>query len=839
MWAGHGATANAVSAPPNRNHAGIVVPANRPWIDTGIWIDANQIVEVEARGTIQFRSLGRGQSSKHVSVGPEGTFFWNDDVLGKAFSLPAADQGPAPAYCLIGKIGSDGNPFYLGAHRSWRSDRSGTLQLGINDYEFSDNTGSLQVSVSFPSRVRPVSFRQSISRDRSSGKPVSECSVVVFYIDGLRPDVVEEMAGMGHLPNFRHYFLEGGTRMANSVTVFPSNTITSNGTLWTGRFSDQHGIKSQTRFSRRLLEETPHLDPLGPNETAKILSPHGIDRFFFSLQSWGIRATRGDEYARWWQRSQTTETPAIYDYLRRQGADWAPGILPITPETPPGMWSRHITNSMPYLGAHTVIFNLDEANATFALHDQLPQRQRVTIVWLPDVDTHSHHMARGQFGKVRRTLARCDQWIGRCIEQLKRDGRLEKTYLMVVSDHGHTGGRYERLNRYDLAHELFYQPRLMTRQKQWVGGGLGLSIRQQREWHRHSKDNRREFVFLEAGATGCARIFLPKGHYRSGQWMGGNSISELFRYRLDEHLPPINLVDHITKAHVGTRDNPQFPIDLVLAKIGHDATLVASGKRGWAVIERKVSAKETYQYRYQVIKSYGFNPSGDFLWHPHPNPQTDPLRLMENVSPEFLAAYHDEATWLDVTVRSPYPDSVVALSRHMLWSDKIKPREQEYAPDLVVTAAPGWRFGEENEPGTSHGHPLRDTMLNTWLLAGPNVRRGAVVERPCRAVDVLPTILEMAEVSFEPEEMDGRPLRLIYEAPNSEKERYPVDLVKNPTSSLTGHAVVDSNIHRVYWNDVDLEAWKPVHYSPRAEYPLDWAPVHRYDNPWDLHNLFS
>lgn len=817
----------------------MVVRADRPWTDTGVWVERGEPIAVEATGTIQFRNPRRGDGRDPLTVGPRGTYFWSDDALGRPFPLPAADQGPAPTYCLIARIGAEGPPLYAGNARSWIADRSGPLQLGINDYEFSDNRGAFRAIVRKPSNVSPVTHREIVTAAARPGHALPGASVVVFYVDGLRPDVVEEMAAMGHLPNLRHYFLEGGTRLANSVTVFPSNTITSNGSLWTGRFSDRHGIKSQTRFSRRLLEPTPHLDPLGPNETAKILRPEGIDGLFFSLEVFGRSALTGRESADRWRRSQTTDTPAIYDYLRRQGMDWASGILPITPETPPGMWTRHVTNSIPYFGAHRVIYNLDAANATFALDDQLPQNKPVTIVWLPDVDTHSHHMPRGQFGRVRRTLAKCDLLIGRCIEELRRNGRLEHTYLMVVSDHGHTGGRHQRLARYDLAHELFYEPRLVTRDRQWVGGGLGLSVRQHREWHRHSEDGRKEFVFMEAGGTGCARIFLPKGHYRSGVWMPPNSIAELMHYRLDDHLPPINLIDTLTQVNANTPDGPRRPVDLVLAKLGPNEILVANAERGWAVIERRPAPSGGFRYRYQVIENYTFNAAGDFLWSPRSEPTSDPLWLLEVVSPGFLNEFHDEQTWLEVTVRTAYPDSVVALSRHMLWDPRITPREEEYAPDLVVTAAPGWQFGEENEPGTSHGHPLRDTMFNTWLVAGPNVRRGAIVETPCRAVDVLPTILEMVGVGFQPEEMDGHPLRLIYETAPHDGGRYPVDLVEGATPAQPRGIRDKPESVPLAWSDFDLGAWAPLPDAPRPEYPIDWPDVHRYDNPWDLHNVFN
>ncbi len=61
--------------------------------------------------------------------------------------------------------------------------------------------------------------------------------------------------------------------MQNAFTGFPSDTITSNGTMWTGCFSDRHGLKGQVSFSRRTLESKSYLDPMGPSRSARHVGP--------------------------------------------------------------------------------------------------------------------------------------------------------------------------------------------------------------------------------------------------------------------------------------------------------------------------------------------------------------------------------------------------------------------------------------------------------------------------------------------------------------------------------------------------------------------------------------
>jgi arylsulfatase A-like enzyme len=144
-------------------------------------------------------------------------------------------------------------------------------------------------------------------------------------------------------------------------------------------------------------------------------------------------------------------------------------------------------------------------------------------------------------------------------------------------------------------------------------------------------------------------------------------------------------------------------------------------------------------------------------------------------------------------------------------------------------------------------------MRMTWMVSGPNVRRGAVIDRPCRGVDLLPTILEMAGVPFVPDEMDGRPLRQIYVPPASlpvtmtswqDDAGIPPQVPNALTPALSQQekeyaAAPDLDVawQPVFWHDVDLGAWQPLSNQFRPEYPQDWIEVHRFDNPWDLHNL--
>ncbi|MBS0262774.1 MAG: alkaline phosphatase family protein, partial [Planctomycetes bacterium] len=658
------------------------------------------------------------------------------------------------------------------------------------------------------------------------GEPVPGCQVVVFYVDGLRPDVVEEMSAMGHIPHLRKLFVDGGAHLTNTFTAFPSDTITSNGTMWTGCYSDRHGLKGQVRFSRRRLKSDSFLEPLGPSRSSRHLGPKGLDKFIHETEANSIGLVSGQESERQWRDSQTSHTPAVYDYLRADGADWATGILPIMTEMPPTLWTRSMTRSLPYFDAQEAWRYIDDANADFAVRHLIRQNRPVTIIWMPETDSVSHKECRGQFGSTRRTIARADRLIGEVVSELAAAGRLDSTYFVLVSDHGHLGGRDTHLSRFDLADQLFFHPREMSRDGRWVGGGLGLSVRQHRFANWHAGDKAGQFVFIDADSDGAARVYLPRADYRSGDWMGGNSAAELLSYKVAPHLPPVNLAETIARAeapHDSGRGN--HPIDLVLLKLDDESILITTCDRGQAMVQRRRDPRGKWEYCYSPVSQVQVTADGGVVCRKNPRAQADPLGLAARVPAGFLNEFHDEVAWLNATAASDYPNGVVTLTRHMLWQDEIKTQEPEYAPDLVVTARYGWLFSTQNTPGTTHGYPLAESVRATWYIAGPNIRRGAIIDSPCSLADLTPTILALAGTRHDPAQMDGRALGNIYDVTEEENQTH------------EGGSDAASVEQAEYWQDVDLRAWQPLSYTPSSVYPHLPKSINQPQSGWDLNNI--
>jgi hypothetical protein len=310
-----------------------------------------------------------------------------------------------------------------------------------------------------------------------------------------------------------------------------------------------------------------------------------------------------------------------------------------------------------------------------------------------------------------------DRLVGQVVAELAAQHRLDSTYLMLISDHGHLGGQRTHLARFDLADEFFFSPRQVTRDGRWVGGGLGLSVRQHRTANWHSGDKAGQFVFVDGDSDGAARIFLPRGNYRSGEWTGANSAAELLAYRVAGHLDPINLPATLANAKARhDNGNCGSPIDLVLMKLDDESILITTCDRGQAVVRRRRTEQDRWEYRYIPVTGVSVAGDGGVVCQEIDNAKVDPLGLVQRLRPVYFKQFHDESTWLWVTATSDYPDAVVTLTRHMLWQEGLKVQEREYAPDLVVTAIralPSW----EAASTTSTTASTPSTASRTRLLS--------------------------------------------------------------------------------------------------------------------------
>jgi Ca2+-binding EF-hand superfamily protein len=111
----------------------LMVDAAERWTDTGIFVQAGQVLRFQANGTVQLSEDGNDVAD------PQGAR--------SGRRAPNAPLPNAPAGALIARIGY-GQAILIGAGNSEiRAPRAGRLYLGVNDDHWADNNGQFRVVV--------------------------------------------------------------------------------------------------------------------------------------------------------------------------------------------------------------------------------------------------------------------------------------------------------------------------------------------------------------------------------------------------------------------------------------------------------------------------------------------------------------------------------------------------------------------------------------------------------------------------------------------------------------------------------------------------------------------
>jgi hypothetical protein len=106
------------------------VYAYRDWQSTGLQLDRGDRFTIRAQGEWLYSPFAGPN-------GPEGHVRYRAPDF---YPLPGVGGG-----ALIGRVGEDGRPFYVGRFAAGQADRNGLLYLRIDDDLLGDNAGSLML----------------------------------------------------------------------------------------------------------------------------------------------------------------------------------------------------------------------------------------------------------------------------------------------------------------------------------------------------------------------------------------------------------------------------------------------------------------------------------------------------------------------------------------------------------------------------------------------------------------------------------------------------------------------------------------------------------------------
>ena len=113
------------------------VPGDQPWTDTGIDVEAGELVRIMATGEV-FHSTELGEKS-----GPDGKPDTGD--------YPTNVIDGVDHNTLIGRIGAT-DPFKVGSSTEFAARRDGRLWLRVNDAGIENNSGEFSAHVQVPNR---------------------------------------------------------------------------------------------------------------------------------------------------------------------------------------------------------------------------------------------------------------------------------------------------------------------------------------------------------------------------------------------------------------------------------------------------------------------------------------------------------------------------------------------------------------------------------------------------------------------------------------------------------------------------------------------------------------
>lgn len=118
-----------LAAPPFVPEGGVRVPATSGWVATGITVRKGDVVTFNTTGEVQLSDNAADRAQ------PAGT-----NRMARLAPLPTVNAG-----ALIGRVGSNGQPFGIGDQASVPMPNDGMLYLAVNDDERGDNAGEFIV----------------------------------------------------------------------------------------------------------------------------------------------------------------------------------------------------------------------------------------------------------------------------------------------------------------------------------------------------------------------------------------------------------------------------------------------------------------------------------------------------------------------------------------------------------------------------------------------------------------------------------------------------------------------------------------------------------------------
>ncbi|HSW46438.1 MAG TPA: alkaline phosphatase family protein [Phycisphaerae bacterium] len=466
-------------------------------------------------------------------------------------------------------------------------------------------------------------------------------SAIVLWADGMDHQRFDDLLASGRLPNIKRVFVDGGVTVENGVDTLPSQTYINGASLITGRFAGRHGITGNLWLDRQTLDSV----------------------YYLTLPTY-------------LQSNEHLAGPTLFEIL---GDLFTLNIHCHT--------RRGVTHSIDLAGLSAFCFGLgafitsdrlmcDRLTEAAAVANQVKRWPSVLLIYGSGVD-ETGHLHGPDAPLYTEAIENIDTIVGRIDDAIENAGLKDRTYFILVSDHGMSPVRPDRIN--DLQKWLQSHRRLRVRCEPLTGIDYGRRLRELDHYD----------VFLAIGSDRAASIHI-RG--RAG-WQKAPEPAEIEAFLTGSP----SLID--------------IPaVDCAVFRDGPDRVRVLSS-RGSAAIERRANdGIKTFRITELTGDPLGYEQDG-------------------RLSAFVAAGWHTSREWLAATAEAARPDFVPQV---------VEMFDSPRMGDCVLFAADEAAFSNHWRGG--HGSCLRRDMHVVQLWAGPDLPAGGSIPYS-RLVDVAPTII--------------------------------------------------------------------------------------------------
>lgn len=409
--------------------------------------------------------------------------------------------------------------------------------------------------------------------------------VVILLIDGARSDIVHELAAQGKLPNIQKLFLDGGLDVTHGTTVFPTTSTNAYQSFMTGLFPGHAGIPYLARYSRAEKESVEYLSLKG----IKIMNADLLNWYQLNDPQFSYQVTQGSLF----DHLNNLGTASIYATFNRDATVQTPQ-LPLR-----AAWNTFVLHD------HEMLDVLAYKKLKKIYDGPIDTVPHLSFVALLAVDVLAHQEG-AHAPRLLNHYTAIDRMIGDFWALLEKRGLADKTYLVLVGDHGN----------HDISERSYLRERLIKE---------GVAIRS-----RHMRPPYE--LAINARGVSCAIIAV------AGQngWKSYPTLDDLRRVptRKGNELDLIHYLRH------------QPETDLLLVRNGNHHVRIFN-ENSEAEVTRVWSSGK-YWYSYRVLNG------------------GDPLKYTEDLQLKPLIANNTPLTaaqWLPLTAKKEYGDAIVQIGQ--------------------------------------------------------------------------------------------------------------------------------------------------------------------------------